>query len=256
MAAATTSETEIVNDNKSESKIESELLKSGRASFKLEVPYKLFETGMRNAPKPLIVYLHGFNQNGKSFREECRDLLSVHAYHLFIDGPYPIYNRRGEKPVAEWGRSWYLYDGSQEQFLLSMDHSSRFIGQLIKETTDAVDVTRTALLGYSMGGYLAGYHSIRRPEQVNDLIISGARYKSELLESNHDKINHQSILALHGIADKKVKSGPQRSEIEDLKQHGIDATFVTLDETHKFSRAFAQKILEWLNDKGYNFDAI
>ena len=235
---------------------ENELIQSGKASFKIEVPYKLFDAGEWHAPKPLIVYLHGFNQNGKSFREDCRDLMNVHAYHLFIQAPYPIYDRRCEKPVAEWGRSWYLYDGNQEQFLLSLDHASRFIGQLIEKTTAAIGSTRTALIGYSMGGYLAGYHAIKRPEQVNDLIICSARYKSELLEGDHYKINHQSILALHGNADKKVESSPQRNEIEGLKQQGIDATFVALDDTHKFSRAFTEKILDWLDDKGYTFDSI
>ena len=231
-----------------------ELIQSGKSSFKIEVPYKLFETGDRQSSKPLIVYLHGFNQTEKSFRDQCSDLLTVQAYHLFIQAPYPIYDRSRAKPVAEWGRSWYFYDGDQDQFLLSMDHASRFIGPLIEKTANAKSSTRTTLLGYSMGGYLAGYHAIRRPEQINELIICSARYKGELLEGDYDKINHQNILALHGSADKTVKSSPQREEIEGLKQQGIDATFVSLDNTHKFSQAFTEKILVWLNDKGYSFD--
>ncbi|WP_340103665.1 alpha/beta hydrolase [Rhodohalobacter sp. 8-1] len=235
---------------------DNEIIQSGKASFKIEVPYKLIESGTKQAPKPLIVYLHGFNQTEKSFRKDCRNLLKVHAYHLFIQAPYPIYDRSREKPVSEWGRSWYLYDGSQDQFLRSMDHASRFIGQIITKTIDATAATRTAILGYSMGGYLAGYHAIKWPEHVQDLIICSARYKSELLEGEYEKINHQSILALHGNADKKVESSPQRNEIEGLKQHGIDATFVALADTHKFSQAFIEKILDWLNDKGYTCDPI
>jgi|AntRauTorckE6833_2_1112554.scaffolds.fasta_scaffold03099_4 predicted esterase len=232
-------------------KTDHELIQSGKSSFKIEVPYKLFESGPGNASKPLIVYLHGFNQTEHTFREDCRDLLQVQAYHLFIQAPYPIYDRRGKKPVSEWGRSWYLYDGHQDQFLRSMDHASRFIDQIIEKTTHATKSTRTAIIGYSMGGYLAGYHAIKRPEQVQDLIICSARYKSELLEGDYKKINHQSILALHGNADKSVDPNPQRIEVEGLKKHGIDATFVALDDTHKFSQVFTEKILEWLNDKGY-----
>lgn len=236
-------------------KINHELIQSGKASFKIEVPYKLFETGDRESHKPLIVYLHGFNQTEKSFRDDCSDLLNIHAHHLFIQAPYPIYDRSREKPVADWGRSWYLYDGDQDQFLLSMDHASRFIGQLIEKTAKATSSTRTALLGYSMGGYLAGYHAIMRPEQVNELIICSARYKSELLEGDYSKINHQSILALHGTADKTVESSPQREVVMELKQHGIDAAFVALDDTHKFSPAFTEIILDWLHDKSYTFES-
>lgn len=235
---------------------DTELIESGKSSFKIEVPYMLFETGDRQTNKPLIVYLHGFNQTEKSFRNDCRDLLRIHASHLFIQAPYPIYDRSRTKPVAEWGRSWYLFDGDQDQFLLSMNHASRFIGRLIEKTSKLTSSTRTALLGYSMGGYLAGYHAMRLPEQIDELIICSARYKSELLEGDYDKINHQSILALHGTADKTVKSSPQQREIEGLKQHGIDAAFIALDDTHKFSRAFTEKILDWLYDKGYTYDAI
>ena len=232
-------------------KTDHELIQSARASFKIEVPYKLFESGPRNVPKPLIVYLHGFNQTESSFRKDCRDLLKVEAYHLFIQAPYPIYDRRGKKPVSKWGRSWYLYDGHQDQFLRSMGHASRFIGQLIEKTADAINPTRIAIIGYSMGGYLAGYHAIKRPEQVQELIICSARYKSELLDGDYEKINHQNILALHGSADKRVDHNPQMNEIEDLKKQGIDASFVSLNGTHTFSQAFIEKILDWLNDKGY-----
>ena len=230
------------------------ILQSGKASFKIEVPYQLIDSGPATDSKPLIVYLHGFNQTMKSFQLDCEHLLAVHAYHLFIEAPYPVFSRKRNVPVSEWGRAWYLYDGDQEQFIRSLGQASRFINEIIERTISAVNPTRTALLGYSMGGYLAGYHAITNPEQIQELIICGARYKSELLEGSYDKINHQNILALHGNADKSVESAPQKKEIEGLKQKGIDATFVALDETHAFTRSFEDEILDWLNGKGYNFD--
>lgn len=233
-----------------------ELLQSGKASFKIEVPYKLIETGGSGADKPLIVYLHGFKQTAESFRDDCKDLLKVHAYHLFIQAPYPIYDRSRSKPVAEWGRAWYLYDGDQDQFLHSLDHASRFIGRIIEQTSNAIHPTRTALIGYSMGGYLAGYHAIKRPKQVNELIICAARFKSELLNGDYEKIFHLNVLALHGNADKSVESSPQEIEIEDLREQGMDATFVAIDGAHKFSQSFKEKILDWLNDKGYTCNSL
>lgn len=232
------------------------VIQSGKASFKIEVPYQLLECGPKEKSKPLIVYLHGFNQNLKSFQTDCELLLTVHAHHLFIQAPYPVFSRKRDIPVSDWGRAWYLYDGSQVQFLKSMGDASRFINEIIERTISAVKPSRTVLLGYSMGGYLAGYHSIMHPNQIQDLIICGARYKSELLEDDYDKIVHQNILALHGNADKSVESAPQKKEIEGLKRKGIDATFVALDETHAFNRSFEEKILDWLNDKGYTCDKL
>ena len=60
-----------------------EVLISGKASFKIEVPYKLYETGEKRA-KPLIVYLHGYRQNIVRFEKLVEEMLEVEAYHLFI----------------------------------------------------------------------------------------------------------------------------------------------------------------------------
>lgn len=228
-----------------------ELIQSGKASFKIETPYRLFETGASDKSKPLVVYLHGYNQTMKGFREQCRPLMNLKSYHLFIQAPYPIYDRKGQKKVSEWGRAWYLYDGEQEQFIRSLDQASRFIGEIIGTTVKNLNCSRICLLGYSMGGYLAGYHAINWPQQVNDLIICGARFKTELLNGDFDKISHISILALHGNADKKVESGPQRVEIEALKNESIDAEYMEVNAAHEFSESFADNAIDWLSEKGY-----
>lgn len=228
-----------------------ELLLSGKTDFKLQVPYKLFETGEKGTQKPLLVYLHGFAQNITEFQLDTRPLLSVHGYHLYIQAPYPIYERSGKKKVNEWGRAWYLYDGDQSQFRSSLDNASRFIRDIISRVKKIVDINRTCIIGFSMGGYLAGYHAIHTPEQVNELIMYGARFKSELLIGDYEKISHQNILALHGIDDKKVEPGPQKNEMRILREKGIDARFAEIEESHTFSPSGIEIILEWLSNKGY-----
>ena len=108
-----------------------EILQSGKADFKLQVPYQVLETGEKDKPKPILVYLHGYGQTIKQFRKLCEPLLAVEAYHLFIQAPYPLYERSREKKVSEWGRAWYLYDGDQDQFRTSLNHASRFIREII-----------------------------------------------------------------------------------------------------------------------------
>jgi len=230
---------------------EAELLQSGKAGFKIQVPYQLYESGRKEDNKPLIVYLHGFGQNIASFKKDCSPMFELSAYHLFIQGPYPIYDRKGEKSVEDWGRAWYLYDGEQQQFRISLNHASRFINQIIQRSTDAISSGRTCLIGFSMGGYLAGYHAIEYHEQVTELIMYGARYKSELLIGDYEKISHQNILALHGNDDNKVKPTSQKTEIEVLRTNGVDATFTEIEETHTFSLTGIRKIMEWLKHRSY-----
>lgn len=229
----------------------SEILQSGKAEFKLQVPYKVLETGKSNKQKPLIVYLHGYGQTIKTFREDCTELLNVEAFHLFIQAPYPLYDRSRNKKVSEWGRAWYLYDGDQVQFRTSLDHASRFIREIITRVVKVVNADRICLFGFSMGGYLAGYHAIHCSEQLNEVIIYGARFKSELLIGDYQKISHQNILALHGKDDKKVEPGPQQAEILALRRNGVKAAFMEINEAHAISESGIKKILDWLNNKGY-----
>ena len=149
----------------------------------------------------------------------------VEAYHLFIQGPYPIYESRSEKKVDNWGASWYLYDGNQEQFLSSLEKTSVFIDKVLTEVNRSTKCDRFCLIGYSMGGYLAGYYALTRPAKINELIVIGARIKTEILNGNWDKILQLNILALHGKRDNFVDYKPQRNEIKKLISHGIHADF-------------------------------
>ena len=232
---------------------EAELLLSGKTDFKLQVPYQLFETGEKGIQKPMLVYLHGFSQNITRFQQDTQPMLSVNGYHLYIQAPYPIYDRSRKKKVDEWGRAWYLYDGDQSQFRSSLDQASRFVRDIISRVKKIVDINRICIIGFSMGGYLSGYHAIHNPGQVNELIIYGARFKSELLIGDYEKISHQNILALHGIDDKRVEPEPQKNEMRILREKGIDARFSEIEESHIFSQSGIEIILDWLNNKGYTF---
>lgn len=229
-----------------------EVLISGKTSFKIEVPYKLIETGEPGSgDKPLIVYLHGFNQNIEQFRELVDEMLSLEAYHLFIQGPYPIYDRKHEKKVKDWGRSWYLYDGEQDQFIRSLELASEFIQEVIDNILNHVSVSRVALFGYSMGGYLAGYFALSRWKHVNELIVIGGRIKTEAFEDRKGNYDHLNVLALHGSKDDSVKSSPQKKSCDQLSKWGADVTFKELKESHVLSSLFLNESKKWLKSIGY-----
>ncbi len=222
-----------------------EVLISGKSSFKIEVPYKLIETG-DSGEKPLIVYMHGFNQNIEQFQKLTDELLSLRAYHLFIQGPYPIYDRKHRKKVKDWGRSWYLYDGEQDQFVKSLELASEFIQELIDNILDHISANRISLFGYSMGGYLAGYFALSRWKHVNDLIVIGSRIKTELFEKERGNYDHLNVLALHGSKDESVQSAPQKKSCEQLSEWGAQVTFKELEERHVLSSLFLNESKKWL----------
>lgn len=228
-----------------------EVLVSGKTSFKIEVPYKLFETGRGTKEKPLIIYLHGFGENIESFQKKCKDLLKFEAYHLFIQGPYPLYDRSGKKNVSQWGRAWYLYDGNRQQFIKSLELTSEFLQEVVDNLLKVIQVNRLCIMGYSMGGYVAGYFALTRWKHVNELIVAGARIKTEVLKDDWGNIKHLNVLALHGRDDEAVKADPQIHEIEKLQKKGVKAELKLLNESHSFTGAYVNSISEWLNNEGY-----
>lgn len=228
-----------------------EVLLSGRTSFKLEVPYKLIESG-GSKPKPLIVYLHGYKQNIYYFQKRMEDLLSLEAYHLFIEGPYPVYDESGKRKVEEWGRAWYLYDGEQGQFIRSLELSSEFVQEVIDGLLQHIEVNRLAIIGYSMGGYLAGYFALSRWKHVNDVVVVGGRIKTEVFKPSEGKYDHLNILALHGSKDRSVESKPQKDSVNKLKQWGANVTFREINQSHKLTRMYIKEIERWLRKQGYS----
>lgn len=227
-----------------------DVLVSGKTSFKIEVPYKLIENGEKGK-KPLIVYLHGFRQNIAQFETLAAPMLALNAYHLFIQGPYPIYDTSREVNVSDWGRAWYLYDGNQGQFIKSMEISSEFIQEIIDGLLDVIDVSRLCVFGYSMGGYLAGYFALSRWKHVNDLIVVGGRIKTEAFEERRENARHINILALHGKDDTDVYPGPQQEEIVRLKSEGFNAEFRFAGSGHKLEAVSFTESIQWLKKLGY-----
>lgn len=227
-----------------------DVLISGKTSFKIEVPYKLIETG-KKGKKPLIVYLHGYNQNIKYFEKKVEELLDIEAYHLFVQGPYPIYDTSGKTNVSKWGRAWYLYDGNQGQFVKSMEVASEFIQEIIDGLVDVIKISRICVFGYSMGGYLGGYFAFSRWKHVNDLIVIGGRIKTEVFEGKLEQAKHINIMALHGKNDTSVYPGPQKDCVELLQQEGFKATFKLVDAAHELNTVFVKEAQKWLFGAGY-----
>lgn len=233
-------------------KAEPNVLVSGKTSFKVEVPYKLIETGTEGAKKPLILYLHGYGHNLKTFEKRCSPFYELEAYHLFIQGPYPIFEQPNKRNVSDWGRAWYLYDGNRGQFIKSLELASEFIQEIVDNLLKFIDVNRFCIIGYSMGGYLAGYFALTRWKHVNELVVAGGRIKTEIISGDWENLKHINVLAVHGKSDESVSFKPQKEEIDKLIEKGLNAELKLLDENHSFTTPYIKNILSWLKEIGYN----
>lgn len=226
-----------------------EVLSSGKKSFKVEVPYKLFQTG-KEVAKPLIVYLHGAGQNLQSFEKKMAVFQEVQAYHLFIQAPYAHVSRPKER--GKWGYSWYLYNGKQGSFIKSLEYTSEFIQGVIDNLRAHINVNRLCVLGYSMGGYQAGYFALSRWKHVNDVINLAGRYKLESFTPQQlERCRHMNIIAVHGRDDSIVELDGQQKAITQLQEAGLSARMVPVGGGHKIQDSMTDAILELLYEIGY-----
>ena len=225
------------------------VIEKGKQSFKWEAPFELHKTGQRNHSNPLFVYLHGYRQNNILFRKKMENILGLNGYHLFIQGPYPLPTKN--RPVEEWGAAWYTYDGDQQKFANSLEHTAKYIDDLLTTIKTNYEIEKTALIGYSMGGYQAGYYALSRLEKVDYLVVLSARIKTELFENSLDKMKGLNILAVHGQRDKSVKEAPQRKEIEKLKNHGVSASLKRVEAGHRLDEKITSQMVDWLLEKGF-----
>jgi len=225
-----------------------DLLISGKTSFKVEVPYKLIETGPKGQ-KPLIVYLHGKSQNIPIFERQVKSLMKLNAFHLFIQGPYADFENT--KMRERWGYNWYLYNGRQGSFIKSMEYTAEFIQEIIDHVIQFIDVERLCVLGYSMGGYMAGYFGTSRWKHTNEIIVIGGRIKTELLTHKWKNISHQRVLAIHGKHDTWVSPDAQKSEIDKMIQKKIQAEFISVNEGHSLKSTHLKVAYSWLRNIGY-----
>ena len=227
-----------------------DVLVSGKTSFKVEVPYKLIETGSKGE-KPLFVYLHGRGQNLETFEKSMAPFMDFRGYHLFIQGPYADSQMTGHR--EKWGFMWYLYNGKQGSFIKSLEYTAEFIQEIVDHVRQFIKADRLCMIGYSMGGYQAGYFAMTRWKHTNDLIVMGGRIKTEVLTASRiQNMKHQQILAIHGTKDDVVLPGPQKEAIDYLKSKKINAEMREINDTHRLSSKYLRCAVDWLGEKGYS----
>lgn len=224
------------------------ILKKETQPFNIDIPYELIEVGSFGK-KPLFIYLHGYKQNIAIFKKRVKSLLATEAYHLFLQGPYIVYDEKHQRKVSEWGRAWYLYDGRQKQFRSSLEKSAGYIQAVLDSVQSDIESNNTMLLGYSMGGYLAGYFALSRPKYIEDLVVIGGRIKTEYFsKKTYPDLN---VLALHGAKDRSVNIQTVKKSAKELENMGANVSFYQLEEGHRLSVPYITKVKEWLrnNDK-------
>lgn len=227
---------------------------STSARFETDVTW---EVRVPDAPDgSVLVALHGMGQSAAQFADEALAVAPPATTLLVPEGPYPFEKRRpGAAGPPERGNAWYVWTGDSAAFTESMEHVGRWLLRTLEVQLDAVprwvaardgasrpgfalDAARVALLGYSQGGYLAGFVALRNPRSFRALVVAAGRLKDEVLADAAPAAAATGlrVLDVHGEHDEAVRPEPCRASAERLAALGVAVDFRTYPCGHRVLR--------------------
>lgn len=179
---------------------------------------------------PVLVGLHGFGDTGPGLAERLGTFDDAPYARLWPDGPFPVEMR--EDDVRRIGRSWYQYDGDQARFLAALDRCARFVLEVVDTVANAhpVDVGRAVVLGYSMGGYPAGWTAFHDRDRWQGAVVLASRVKAEAIDVTQG--DGQRVFVFHGARDRFIPAERAEESAAMLRAGGADVTFETWDGGH------------------------
>lgn len=148
------------------------------------------------------------------------------------------------------GNSWYDYDGDQDRFRKELERTDALFASLLRDVEAQRDLRPRArfLFGFSQGGYCGSVFALRHPELLDGLIVSGARVKTEILETEIGRAGAAGMraLLLHGRRDASVPLEAAQRSRDSLLAGGVAVTLQSFDAGHSVGRAQLAAIEEWL----------
>ncbi len=196
--------------------------------FTHEVPVVLHRPD--DADGSLVVALHGQGMSSESFAEVALPCVPARASCLVPQAPLP-YELRGKSGVRQ-GNGWYVYDSAEsENFVASMRRTEEWLVRQVDFAVrdGAFDGMRVSLLGFSQGGYLAGFIGVRHAARFARLVVASGRIKHEALEADAHRAagTPLRVLAVHGESDEGVSPAAARASCDALAAWGVPTEFRT-----------------------------
>ncbi|MEM7262438.1 MAG: alpha/beta hydrolase-fold protein, partial [Planctomycetota bacterium] len=206
----------------------------------------------RRTPRPIFLALHGMGMNVPKFQRILRHLEVSEMLLVIPEGMYPYEMRQKEE--IEVGYGWYIYRGDQDEFYEHLETSEGHVLGLLDRIEEdyAVDRRRSVVLGFSQGGYLAGFMALRQPHRFGGLVIASSRLKHEFLEDELASGQLPATLFLHSEKDKAVAWDRTLEGKELLEKAGAPVHYYLHEDGHRLPPDAVVRVAEWLGVRGFD----
>ena len=193
--------------------------------FTNEVPVDLHRPD--DADGSLVVALHGMGMSAASFAKDVLPCVPERSSLLVPQAPLP-FEMRSERGMRQ-GNGWYVYIGDTEAFLVSMRRAEEWLLRQVDffVTDHGFDAARVSLLGFSQGGYLAGWTGIRHAAKFRRLVVAAARIKHEVLvdDAKRAAAREFRVLQVHGGTDGSVSAAIAKASADAIAACGVRVDF-------------------------------
>ncbi len=246
------------------------------ASNGMHMPYRLFSSHIdSNAPKPLIIFLHGRGDRGsdngsKIYREAGLIMNSNSLLNPEMQIKYPCHilvpqcsdvteNEEWAKWIGNSPETPFEGLGDDGSYTMSSQpsKSGEAALELIEQIIDNknIDANRVYIMGVSMGGFGTWEFISRKPHLFAAAVPMAGYSDPKQLE----KIKHISFWIFHGAIDKWNPVEGSRAMYKLLSDSNADVKYTEYDNTghgESFKKAFNESdLMPWLFSKKKNFNS-
>jgi len=133
--------------------------------------------------------------------------------------------------------------------------SEQDVIDVLQTVKNIINIRKTFLCGFSMGGFGAWYISFRHPQYFDGVaVISGRRFAPLAgdVVPEHDMRNYVGnaknlpYLVIHGTEDRAVNIGPTDDFVELLKKSGYQVEYIRVEGAGHGDFDSGPYVTEWL----------
>ncbi len=211
--------------------------------FRMPSPYTLaLPNGYKaNREWPLVIALHGMGQHEDLLRRTLTPLLNEPWIFCFPRAVHAYEMRREDK--IRIGYAWYVFDGDQEALKSSMALAGEFVLGLQDVVRKQYTIGRTAIVGFSQGGYLSGVVAAQSPQRFRAAASMCGRLKWEFMPPG----NGVKLAQFHGAKDESVTPDLAKQGVEGARERGYEVEyFEDADAAHEITPGMVEQLRTWL----------
>ncbi|HEX8191129.1 MAG TPA: alpha/beta fold hydrolase, partial [Pyrinomonadaceae bacterium] len=199
--------------------------------------------GVRTAPAPLLLLLHGVGSN-----EE--DLFGLAPY---LDERFLVVSARAPFALEYGGYGWFRIDFTPRGMEADVGQAKKSLGMLpgfidgLVETYGA-DARRVYLAGFSQGAMMSLALLLTRPEKVAGVVAMSGRLPAQVFEREPDPsaLAGKPVLITHGLYDQVLPVESGRAARDYLGALPVELTYREYPMGHEVSAESLSDVTAWL----------